>query len=118
MTGLSIRSASSPATLLNPIPVSTIRSRSRPLTYQMLQRISSTTCGSIIRIVVSSIRVLSNQRSATGSGAMASSKHAVQHLRFGLQRPDLVEQSVDRQRHARGGAKDGVGNAAVDEPGS
>ena len=53
------------------MPVSTIMSRSRPRTCQMLQRMSGITCGSQSSVIESSIVRRSNQWSAIGSATIS-----------------------------------------------
>jgi len=61
------------------MPVSTIRSRSRPRTCQMLQRSRGSTWGSHTSVTSSSRRLRSNQRSATWSIADSSPSSARSH---------------------------------------
>ena len=64
VTGLSISGRVASCRLEMPMPVSISRSRSRPRTCQILQRMSGMTCGSHSSVMSSSIRRVSNQRSA------------------------------------------------------
>ena len=99
VTFLSTRSAISSARLMNPIPVSTTRSRSRPRTCQMLQRISGITCGSHSRVIESSI-VLALEP-AVGDRAARSSGLLLRRLRRLLGLGLLGPAGSDARRLAR-----------------